>query len=365
MSSAPRPCTIITDRFFGLADGLIERFGGTIDKHIGDCVMAVFGAPVAHGNDPERAVRAALAIRDAMPDLSRELGCELNTHIGIASGQVVASGGAGHKTYSITGNSVNLASRLTDQAGPRRRSWSRMPVRRPAGRSPRLSRGRRVEVKGHRAVAACAPSGCALREARTAERPFVGRRAELQQFEGVLEACLDVWPGPGSLPARRGGHRQDPPASRSCSVRPRHRVRLPQGAGARFRHRRRPGCDPARSCAACSGSARRATRRAASAALEARRARRAARGADRRVFLNDLLDLPQPTELRALYDAMDTATRSRGRQDDGGRVGRVAPAMRRRGCSSSRTCTGPIRPTLGPPGEPRPDGGQRAARCWS
>ena len=55
-----------------LVDGVIERFGGTIDKHIGDCVMAVFGAPVAHGNDPERAARAALAIRDAMPDLSRE-----------------------------------------------------------------------------------------------------------------------------------------------------------------------------------------------------------------------------------------------------------------------------------------------------
>ena len=69
----------ITDRFFGLADGLIERFGGSIDKHIGDCVMAVFGAPVAHGNDPERAVRAALAIRDAMPDLGRELGCALDT----------------------------------------------------------------------------------------------------------------------------------------------------------------------------------------------------------------------------------------------------------------------------------------------
>ena len=90
----------LTDRFFSLVDGLIERFGGTIDKHIGDCAMAVFGAPVAHGNDPERAVRAALAIRDAMPDLSRELGCDLNVHIGLASGQVVASGGAGHRRYS-------------------------------------------------------------------------------------------------------------------------------------------------------------------------------------------------------------------------------------------------------------------------
>jgi class 3 adenylate cyclase len=106
----------MTDRFFGLVDGLIEQFGGSIDKHIGDCAMSVFGAPVAHGNDPERAVRAALAIRDAMPDLSREFGRELNVHVGIASGQVVASGGAGHKIYSITGDSVNLASRLTGAA---------------------------------------------------------------------------------------------------------------------------------------------------------------------------------------------------------------------------------------------------------
>ncbi|HEX5079327.1 MAG TPA: adenylate/guanylate cyclase domain-containing protein, partial [Geminicoccaceae bacterium] len=106
----------VTDRFFRLADGVIERFGGSVDKHIGDCVMAVFGAPVAHGNDPERAVRAALAIRKAMPDLSREAGRELGMHVGIASGQVVASSGEGHKTYSITGDSVNLASRLTDQA---------------------------------------------------------------------------------------------------------------------------------------------------------------------------------------------------------------------------------------------------------
>ena len=85
----------LTDRFFALTDGLIERFGGAIDKHIGDCVMAVFGAPVAHGNDAERAVRAALAIRAAVPGLGREVGREVGVHTGIASGQVVASGGGG------------------------------------------------------------------------------------------------------------------------------------------------------------------------------------------------------------------------------------------------------------------------------
>ena len=50
----------LLERFFVRVDGIVESFGGTVDKHIGDCVMAAFGAPVAHGNDPERVARAAL-----------------------------------------------------------------------------------------------------------------------------------------------------------------------------------------------------------------------------------------------------------------------------------------------------------------
>ena len=78
------------------------EFGGSVDKHIGDCVMAVFGAPIAHGNDPERAARAALAIQDAMPALSEELGRPLEVHLGLAAGQVVASrsGSAAHREYT-------------------------------------------------------------------------------------------------------------------------------------------------------------------------------------------------------------------------------------------------------------------------
>ena len=110
----------LLDGFFAVADRLIEEHGGTVDKHIGDCVMGVFGAPVAHGNDAERAARAALAIRDAMPALSARMVRPIAVHIGVASGQVVASGtgGPGHRTYTVTGDSVNLASRLTDLAAP-------------------------------------------------------------------------------------------------------------------------------------------------------------------------------------------------------------------------------------------------------
>ena len=53
----------LLSEFFDLADAAVCEFGGMVDKHIGDCIMAVFGAPIAHGDDAERAVRAALEIR--------------------------------------------------------------------------------------------------------------------------------------------------------------------------------------------------------------------------------------------------------------------------------------------------------------
>src|SRR5260370_40924422 len=99
---------------------MVVNLGGTIDKHIGDCVMAVFGAPTAHSDDPEGAVGAALAIHPAMQGLSEKAGRILKVHLGLASGQVVASktGSGERQEYTVTGDSVNLASRLTAMAGP-------------------------------------------------------------------------------------------------------------------------------------------------------------------------------------------------------------------------------------------------------
>jgi class 3 adenylate cyclase len=61
--SDPETVHEILGRYFAAVDGMVGKYGGIIDKHIGDSVMAVFGAPVAHGNDPERAVRAAVEIQ--------------------------------------------------------------------------------------------------------------------------------------------------------------------------------------------------------------------------------------------------------------------------------------------------------------
>ena len=102
----------LLSQFFDRADRIVGDHGGRVDKDIGDCVMAVFGAPLAHGNDTERAVRASLALRNA--------GRPVRVHVSIAAGQVVASGieSAGYSEHAVTGESVNLASRLTDAAVP-------------------------------------------------------------------------------------------------------------------------------------------------------------------------------------------------------------------------------------------------------
>jgi class 3 adenylate cyclase len=184
----------VTERFFQLVDSLIERFGGAIDKHIGDCVMGVFGAPTAHGNDPERAVRAALAIREAVPALGADLGRPIGVHIGIASGQVVASGGVGHRAYSITGDSVNLASRLTDAAEVGTILISDA-VRRLLGERVDCAELGALDVKGFAEPVRAWRLVDVGERAVPRPRPFVGRQAELRQFEAVLQACLETKSG--------------------------------------------------------------------------------------------------------------------------------------------------------------------------
>jgi class 3 adenylate cyclase/tetratricopeptide (TPR) repeat protein len=98
----------------------IERFGGAIDKFIGDNVMGVFGAPVAHEDDPERAVRAALAMEEAMEEANRqsrsERGVAFSLRVGINSGEVMA--GAVGDRYTVMGDVVNVAARLQAASRP-------------------------------------------------------------------------------------------------------------------------------------------------------------------------------------------------------------------------------------------------------
>src|SRR3954454_8958312 len=95
---------------------VVQKFGGTIDKFIGDEIMALFGAPVAHEDDAERAVRTALELMEAMTTFNQGHATDLNLHIGINTGAVIAGniGSTGRRDYSVMGDAVNLAARLED-----------------------------------------------------------------------------------------------------------------------------------------------------------------------------------------------------------------------------------------------------------
>jgi class 3 adenylate cyclase len=105
----------------GLFDRLvpvIERYGGTIDKFIGDEIMAVFGAPRAAEHHAEHALRAALELLPAVAVYNRERGLELGLHIGANTGPVIAGAVGSHARhdYSVTGDAVNVAARLEGAA---------------------------------------------------------------------------------------------------------------------------------------------------------------------------------------------------------------------------------------------------------
>ncbi|HWH23965.1 MAG TPA: AAA family ATPase, partial [Candidatus Limnocylindria bacterium] len=111
----------IVGRFFELAREHIQRRGGTVEKFSGDAVMAVFGLPAAHEDDPERAVRAALAIRHGVAALAAEMlerhGVSVESRIGIESGEVVVGDPFAGATLA-TGDAMNLAARLEQLAEP-------------------------------------------------------------------------------------------------------------------------------------------------------------------------------------------------------------------------------------------------------
>ncbi len=108
-------------RYFALARDVIERHGGTVEKFIGDAVMAVFGIPRVHEDDALRAARAAVEVRDALADLNQQLGREqgiqINVRIGLNTGEVVAGEGERSQTL-VTGDAVNTAARLEEAAAP-------------------------------------------------------------------------------------------------------------------------------------------------------------------------------------------------------------------------------------------------------
>ncbi|MBM3491335.1 MAG: hypothetical protein FJX68_12980 [Alphaproteobacteria bacterium] len=300
----------LLDRFFARLDRAFEAHGGRIDKHIGDCAMAVFGAPVAHGNDAERALRTALAIGEEMRLLSADSNRPLLVCIGVAAGQVVASGtgSASHREYTMTGDSVNLASRLTQAAQPGEilvadGVWRDLAHRLDGADAGALSlKGFAEPVRAWRLAG--------FRQAAQAGRlPLVGRGAQLRQFQAALAECGKT--GRGLAIHLRGEAgigktrlvEEFQRAAREAGFLCHGGLVLDFGTGA--------GRDAIAMLArGLIGLAHQGDAEAAAlAAIDFRLVE-----PDAAPFLNDLLDLPQPLALRARYDAMDHAARAEGRR---------------------------------------------------
>jgi class 3 adenylate cyclase/tetratricopeptide (TPR) repeat protein len=115
----PEPLRRMMSRYYDEMRSVIDRHGGTVEKFIGDAVMAVFGTPTVHEDDALRAVRAAVEMREALAGLNRELerdlGLEISIRIGVNTGEVVTGDTATGHAF-VTGDSVNVASRLETAA---------------------------------------------------------------------------------------------------------------------------------------------------------------------------------------------------------------------------------------------------------
>ncbi|THK36068.1 zinc-ribbon domain-containing protein [Ensifer sp. MPMI2T] len=120
----PETLQALQNELFEELTEAVEVFGGFVDKFIGDALLALFGAPVAHEDDPERALRAALEMVHRAAQVGERwrgrIGLPLNLHIGVNTGPVVtgAFGAGDSKSYSVTGDTVNTAQRLQSMAGP-------------------------------------------------------------------------------------------------------------------------------------------------------------------------------------------------------------------------------------------------------
>ena len=181
----------VMGRYFDAMRRALEHHGGTVEKFIGDAVMAVFGIPVLHEDDALRAVRAAAEMRTALAevnrDLRREWDLEIAVRTGVNTGEVVA-GAPGSSQTLVTGDAVVIAKRLEESAGPDEiqlgestyRLVREAVVAEPLGSieakgKPELAAWRLVEVQ--------AGDGTALR----LDSPLVGRASDLRALESSFE----------------------------------------------------------------------------------------------------------------------------------------------------------------------------------
>jgi class 3 adenylate cyclase/tetratricopeptide (TPR) repeat protein len=175
-------------KYFDLARDVIERYGGTVEKFIGDAVMAVWGAPTAHEDDAERAVRAALELVDAVT----ALGSGIQARAGVLTGEAAVTIGATNQGM-VAGDLVNTASRLQSVAPPgsvlvgeaTQRATSAAIAFEPAGEQ--VLKGKQAPIAAWRALRVVAELGGRNR-ASGLEPPFVGRADEMRLLKDLFHA---------------------------------------------------------------------------------------------------------------------------------------------------------------------------------
>ena len=299
----------------------IENNLGTVCRIMGDGVMAMFGAPLASERHALEACRAALEIQQRVQRYSARLesdhGSGIEVRVGLHSGEVVVlevGDDSGRAEYDASGPAVAMAARMEQAAEPGTVLMTRGTLGLADNWVDSEARGT-IEVKGvsdpvsvYRLLKVRSASSPAK---SLASRPLVGRRSELAQFRGMIEACVDS--GRGHSVLIRG----EPGIGKTRLVE--EMLRLARDSGFAcylslvldFGTGKGQEAIPSlvRSFLGISqGSGKRKRRRALAEAEED-----GICDGDLRVYLNDLLDLPQPLEQRLLYDAMEAQARIAGK----------------------------------------------------
>ncbi|HXI46763.1 MAG TPA: adenylate/guanylate cyclase domain-containing protein, partial [Candidatus Acidoferrales bacterium] len=178
----------LLSRYFDVSREIIERYGGTVEKFIGDAVMAVWGAPIARENDAERAVRAALDLIATIPSI----GAGLQARAGVLTGEAAVTLGATNQGM-VAGDLVNTASRLQSIAPPgtvlvgesTERAASSAIVFEAVG--DQQLKGKQSPVPAYRALRVVAERGGRGRSDRL-EAPFVGRDDEFRLLKELVHS---------------------------------------------------------------------------------------------------------------------------------------------------------------------------------
>ncbi|MCU1457830.1 MAG: hypothetical protein JWL73_1922, partial [Actinomycetia bacterium] len=187
--SDPEQVKRLVDACFEALVADIVDFGGHLDKIVGDEIIALFGAPVAHEDDAERAVRAALRMHETLTALAPSLGISVQMRVGVNTGEVLVGAMRAGGDPTVMGDVVNTTQRLEKLAepghvvvGPATYAATRASVRYES-LGPQGLRGREEPVESYRAIDAPEPPG---RRRTRQQAPLLGRDAELAALENVV-----------------------------------------------------------------------------------------------------------------------------------------------------------------------------------